>query len=74
MQYTSIKGVQNQYALVGKAIHMELCNRLKFDHATKWYVRIPESVQEHGMHTIIYDFEIKTDDQISVRSLVLVWN
>ena len=27
-------------------IHLELCKKSNFDHANKWYVHIPESVQE----------------------------
>ena len=29
----------------GKIIHRELCKRLKFDHAKKWYMHKPESCQ-----------------------------
>ena len=31
-----------------KVIHWELCKRLKFGHADKWYKYKPESVLEKG--------------------------
>ena len=35
-----------------------LCQKLKFDHTTKWYKR--KSVQENETHKIIWDFGIQT--------------
>ena len=35
----------------GKVIHWELCNKLKFDHSTKWYK--PESVLEKKTHKFL---------------------
>ena len=37
---------------VGKVIHRELCKRLKFDYAVKWYMHKPESVLENETHKI----------------------
>ena len=55
MQQTNTKRIQDG---VGKAIHWELCNRLKFDHADKWYMHKQESALENEMHKILWDFEI----------------
>ena len=38
---------------VGKVIHWELCNKLKFDHTNKWYKHNLESVQENKRHNIL---------------------
>ena len=38
---------------VGKVIHQELCKRLKFDHADKWFMHKPEFVQENEMLKIV---------------------
>ena len=37
----------SRYDWVGKPIHRKLRKRLKFDHADKWYIYKPESVQEN---------------------------
>ena len=38
---------------VGKVIDWELCKRLKFEHAAKWYMHKLESVLENDMHNIL---------------------
>ena len=43
----------------GKVINRELCKRLKFDHADKWYMHKPEAVLENETHKIFWDFEIQ---------------
>ena len=35
---------KSRYDRVGKLIHGELCNRLEFNHANKWYIHKPESI------------------------------
>ena len=59
---------------VGKVIHWELCKKLHFHHATKWYMHKPESVLENKTHKILWDFEIQTDHLITARrpDLVLI--
>ena len=59
---------------VGKVIHWELCKKLNFHHATKWYTHKPESVLENDTHKILWDFEIQTDHLIPARrpDLVLI--
>ena len=42
-----------------KEIYWELCKKLKFDHATKWYMRKLESVQKNETHKILWNFEIQ---------------
>ena len=32
---------------VGKVIHWELCQKLKFDHTNKWYMQNQESTLEN---------------------------
>ena len=34
---------------MGKVIHWELCNRLKFGHTEKWYMHKPEPVLEKDL-------------------------
>ena len=46
---------------MGKVIHEELCKRLKYDHADKWYMLKPESVLENEAPKILWYFKIKTD-------------
>ena len=57
---------------VGKVIHWELCKKLNFHHATKWYTHKPESVLENETHKILWDFEIQMDHQIPARRPDLV--
>ena len=58
------KEFKSRHDWVGKVIHRELCKRLKFDHADKWCVHKPESVQENEILEIFLDSEIQTDNQI----------
>ena len=51
---------------------MELCKKLKFDHSNKWYMHNPESVLANDTHKLQWDFEIRTDHQISARRLDLI--
>ena len=51
--------------MVGKVIHWELCKKLKFDSANKWYMHNVESVQENETLRILWDFEIQKYHQIS---------
>ena len=44
---------------VGNMIHLELCKKLKFDHANKWYVHNQESVLENETDKILWHFAIK---------------
>ena len=42
---------------MGKVIHWELCKKLKFDPANKWYMQ--ESLLENEMHKLHRDFVIQ---------------
>ena len=61
------KVCKTRHDWMGKVIHLELSKKLKFDYSNKWYMHKPESVKENGTQTILGDFEIKTDHQISAR-------
>ena len=52
---------------VGKMIHWEMCKKLKFDHANKWYMHNPALVLENDTHKLLWDFDIQTDHLISAR-------
>ena len=49
---------------VGKVIYWQLCNRLNFDHTTKWYMHKPDSVLKNEMHRIFWGIKIQTNDLI----------
>ena len=49
----TINHIEIKHNWVGKVIHMELCNRLNFDHTTKVYMHKLESVSENEMHKIL---------------------
>ena len=70
------KECKTKHDWVGKVIHWELCKKLNFHHATKWYMHKPESVLENETHKILWDFEIQTDHLIPARrpDLVLINN
>ena len=50
---------------VGKVIHWEICKKIKFDHANKWYMHNLEPVLENDTHKLLWDFDIQTDHLIS---------
>ena len=52
---------------VGKVIHREMCKKLKFDHANKWYRHNPALVLENDTYKLQWDFDIQTDHLISAR-------
>ena len=45
------KEYKTRYDWVGKVIHWELCKRLKFDHAPKWYMHKSKFVLENETHS-----------------------
>ena len=45
---------------MGKVIHWEMCNGLKFDFTNKLYMNKPESSLTDETHKIIWDIEIQT--------------
>ena len=65
------KLVQKEYKTrrdwVGKVIHWELCKKFTFEHANKWYMHKPESVQENETYKLLFDFGIQTDHIITAR-------
>ena len=52
---------------VGQVIYWELCKTIKFDQKKQWYMHNEASVLENDTHTILCDFDIQTDYQISSR-------
>ena len=54
---------------VGKMICMQLCKRLKSDHADQWYKQKLETVLKKEMDMILWDFEIQIDHSIQPRRL-----
>ena len=52
---------------VGKVIHREMCEKLKFDHTNKWYMHNPEPLLENYTHKLRWDIDIETDHLISAR-------
>ena len=61
------KGFKTKYDWVGKIILWELWKRLRFNHATKWCLQKPESVQENETHWILLDFDIQMYHPIPTR-------
>ena len=52
------KKLKTWYDCVGKEIHLELCKRMKFYHAAKWYMYKALSILENKIHKILWNFEI----------------
>ena len=52
---------------VGKVIHLEMCQKFKFDHTNKWYMHNPAPVLENDTHKLPWDINIQTDYLISAR-------
>ena len=65
---------KTRHGWVGEMTHMDLCKKLKFDDANKWYMYNQESVLENEMHKLLWDFAIQRDHLISARrpDLVLI--
>ena len=57
-------GVQGETRLGG---HWEMCKKLKFDHANKWYMHNPAPVLEKDTRKLLWDFDIQMDHLISAR-------
>ena len=66
------KEYKTRYNWMDKVIHRELCKKLKFDHANRWFMQNPESVLKNEMHKVLWHFEIQTDPLISARQPDLV--
>ena len=63
----SQKEYKTRHDKVGKVIHWEMCNKLKFDHTNKWCMPNPEYVLVNETHRLLRDFEIQTYHTISAR-------
>ena len=63
MSYTTgwVRGFTGNYA-----------KKVNSDHMNKWYMHNPESVPENVTHKLLWNFEIQTDNLISVRRPDLV--
>ena len=61
------KEYKTRHNWVGKMIHWEMCKKLKFDHAKKWYMSNPAPVLANDTHQLLWDFNIHTDHLISAR-------
>ena len=53
-------------------IQQKLCQKLKFDHSTKWYMHKLKRVRNNEMHKILWDFKIQTDHIIPVKWIDLM--
>ena len=58
---------KTRHEWVGKGIHLELCNKLKYDYTTKWYMHNSKAIQENETHKILCDFEIQINHLIPAR-------
>ena len=63
----ALKEYKARHDWVSKVIHWEICKKFKFDHAYKWYIHNPASVQENDTHKFLWGFDVQTDHLISVR-------
>ena len=52
------------YDWVGKVSHWELCKKLKFDPAYKWFLHKPKSILENDRYKILWNFVIQMDHVI----------
>ena len=51
---------------MGKAIHLELCKRVKFGHVDKWYIHKPKSgIEKEKSHGILWGFDKQTNEKNS---------
>ena len=59
---------------MARAIHWDLSGKCGFHRNDKWYNHVPESVQENENYKLLWDFSIRTDNNIEARrpDLVLV--
>ena len=55
-----------RYDWVGKVIHLEMCKKFKFDHTNKYYIHNPAPVLENDSHKLLWEFDVQTDQLISV--------
>ena len=62
------KEYKAKHERVGKVIHLEMCNKFKFDHAKKWYMHNPAPVLKNDIHRLPWDIDIQSDHVISARS------
>ena len=58
MLQTSSKGIQDKARLGGRGDPLEIAQKLKFDHTTKWLMHTSESLFENAPHKILWDIEI----------------
>ena len=61
------KEYQTRHDWVGEVIHWEMCKKFKFDHTNKLYMHNPAPVLENNTHKLQWDFDMHTDNLISVR-------
>ena len=59
---------------MSKVINWEMCKKFKFNHTNKWYMHNPALVLENDTHKLQWDFDVQTDNLISVRRLDLKWS
>ena len=52
---------------MGKVSYWELCKRLNFDHATKWYMYKLGSILDNETHQILREYGIQLDYLITAR-------
>ena len=57
---------------VVKVIDWKIFKKIKFDHTNKFYMHNPAVVLENDTHKFLWDFDTRTDHQISARRLDLI--
>ena len=70
------KEYKTRHDWVGKVIHRELCQKLKFDNTNQWYMPNPTFILENETRKLLWDFDIQTDPLISARrpDLIIIIN
>ena len=66
------KQYKRRHDNVAKAIHWDILGRCGFDRKQKWYEHMPECQVENDKFKILWDFSIRTDNEIQARRPDLV--
>ena len=56
-----------QVRKIHKELYNDMCNKLKFNNTTKWYVHKQKSSMENVTRKILWDSEIQTDHLTSIN-------
>ena len=67
MWQTCPKGVETDADSVGRYVHEQFCEDLRFSRARLWYEHEPDSIVENGNVKILWDFTTPCDHMIEGR-------